>query len=380
LLRFTPASNAHGASYASFSFQVQDNGGTANGGVDLASTPNSITFSVTANNDAPLGVNKTVTTQEDVAYTFVVADFGFSDPSDTPANTLQAVKITTLPAAGQLTRQGVAVVAGQFISVADIAAGYLKYQAAADPVGPSPVSFTFQVQDNGGTANGGVDLDPVARTLTLNITESANQNFVRALYHDILRRAPDSGGLRDWTQQLNSGASRTQIASGLWNCREHRGIQVDGYYQQFLHRVADPGGRQFWIQSMMNGMSEETAMSLFMSTIEYRQRNPLQGPFVSAIFQDLLGRAPTVAELAERTTALAGNTQTPVQVAQDGLNSNERHLQLVDSYYQLFFNRQADPGGRTFWTSQLDQGKLSDRGVAVALMATPEYFNLSQVR
>ena len=35
---FTPAANANGAAYASFTFQVQDDGGTANGGVDLDPT------------------------------------------------------------------------------------------------------------------------------------------------------------------------------------------------------------------------------------------------------------------------------------------------------------------------------------------------------
>ncbi|MFM8332053.1 MAG: calcium-binding protein, partial [Candidatus Methylumidiphilus sp.] len=36
-------------------FQVKDNGGTANGGVDLDQSPNTLTFNVTAVNDAPTG-------------------------------------------------------------------------------------------------------------------------------------------------------------------------------------------------------------------------------------------------------------------------------------------------------------------------------------
>ena len=78
--------NANGAGYASFTFQVQDNGGTANGGVDLDASPNTMTVNVTAVNDAPAGTNNTVTTNEDTAYTFATADFGFSDPNDSPAN------------------------------------------------------------------------------------------------------------------------------------------------------------------------------------------------------------------------------------------------------------------------------------------------------
>ena len=65
---------------------MQDNGGTANGGVDLDVTPRSMTIDVTAVNDAPMGTNNTVTANEDSAYTFAVVDFGFSDPNDSPAN------------------------------------------------------------------------------------------------------------------------------------------------------------------------------------------------------------------------------------------------------------------------------------------------------
>ena len=45
-----------------FTFQVQDDGGTANGGVDLDQSANTITINVTSVNDAPAGTDKTVTT------------------------------------------------------------------------------------------------------------------------------------------------------------------------------------------------------------------------------------------------------------------------------------------------------------------------------
>ena len=96
------SANANGAGYASFTFQVQDDGGTANGGVDLDAIANTMTVNVTAVNDAPAGTNNTVTTLEDTQYTFTAADFGFTDPNDSPANALTAVKITTMPGCGQL--------------------------------------------------------------------------------------------------------------------------------------------------------------------------------------------------------------------------------------------------------------------------------------
>src|SRR5215210_1978937 len=169
-LVFTPAANANGTPYATFTFQVQDNGGTAGGGVDLDQSPNTLTLNVTAVNDAPAGTNKTVTTMEGAQYTFTAADFGFTDPIDTPANALQSVVITTLPAAGSLTLSGSAFAAGTEISLANITGGNLKFAPAANASGSPYTSFTFQVRDDGGTANGGVDLDASANTITIDVT------------------------------------------------------------------------------------------------------------------------------------------------------------------------------------------------------------------
>ena len=165
LLKFNPAANANGSPEASFTFQVRDNGGTANSGVDTDPTPNTISFNVTSVNDAPAGADKTVGTAG--TYTFAVADFGFTDPADAGsaagANAFLAVKITTAPGTGTLTNGVTPVNAGDFVLVSDIAAGHLVFT----PSGGANDSFTFQVQDNGGTDNAGVDLDPVAHTLTI---------------------------------------------------------------------------------------------------------------------------------------------------------------------------------------------------------------------
>src|SRR5436309_2200214 len=69
-LFFSPAANGNGTGYATFEFAVQDNGGTANGGVDLDQSPTSLTFDGISVNAAPAGTDKTVLTNEDTAYTF----------------------------------------------------------------------------------------------------------------------------------------------------------------------------------------------------------------------------------------------------------------------------------------------------------------------
>ncbi|MDJ0848644.1 MAG: DUF4347 domain-containing protein [Myxococcota bacterium] len=167
-LVFTPAPEQSGTGYASFSFQVQDGGGTANGGVDTDPTANTMAIDVTAVNDAPSGADNTVVTAEDTAYVFQLADFGFSDPVEGDA--FQAVVITTAPGAGTLRDGATVLTGGETVSAASIAAGNLVFTPAAEQSGTGYASFSFQVQDDGGTANGGVDTDPTANTMTIDVT------------------------------------------------------------------------------------------------------------------------------------------------------------------------------------------------------------------
>src|SRR5439155_835381 len=113
---------------------------------------------------------KTVTTNEDTAYTFTTGDFRSEERREGKENSLAAVKITTLPTNGTLKDNGANVTAGQFIPVADITGNKLTFVPSANANGSPYATFTFQVQDNGGTANSGVDLDQSPNTITINVT------------------------------------------------------------------------------------------------------------------------------------------------------------------------------------------------------------------
>lgn len=123
-------------------------------------------------NSAPNGTDITAPTydagQGSVFFTY---QFGFRDQADVLPDRLLAVKFTTVPSRGLLTNGGVPVAEGDVVSAADIAAQKLRYAKPTDG-GPAYVSLMFQVQDDGGTANGSVDLDPTPNVM--NITFSDN--------------------------------------------------------------------------------------------------------------------------------------------------------------------------------------------------------------
>ena len=162
-----------------------------------------ITVNVLNVNDAPAGTNATVTTNEDTAYTFGAANFGFTDPLDSPPNNLSAVIITTLPAVGQLALSGVPVVAGQSIAAASL--GNLTFMPAANANGMGYASFTFQAVDDGGTANGGVNTDPTPNTLTINVTPVNDApSFVKGADQLVLENA-GAQTVPGWATSISAG-------------------------------------------------------------------------------------------------------------------------------------------------------------------------------
>ena len=129
-----------------------------------------VTLSVVAVNDAPSGADLTLTLAEDTSRVLTLADFGFSDSADAAANNFLAVRITTTVGAGLLALDGTPVTDGQVVAASAIDAGRLSFAPAAQASGSNYASLGFQVQDDGGTANGGIDLDPITRTLRFDVT------------------------------------------------------------------------------------------------------------------------------------------------------------------------------------------------------------------
>jgi hypothetical protein len=125
-------------------------------------------ITVTPVNDAPRGADTNRTLQPNSSYTLRPEDFGFSDPKDEPRNNLRAVKIVSLPAIGQLQNDGVPVESGQTIPIGQFVNNRVRYIAPAISSNTTTsASITFAVQDDGGIAEGGVDLDQSPNKLTI---------------------------------------------------------------------------------------------------------------------------------------------------------------------------------------------------------------------
>ena len=213
-----------------------------------------------AGNHAPSGTSGAVSTSQDSTYTFQVADFGFSDPNDAPGDTLQAVKITTLPAQGALTLNGVPVMAGALVGATDIASGLLRYTPVAGASGAPYSSFTFQVQDSGTGNTNTVTLltNQSAVATALNNSRTATAALPTAGHPNLAVVGTVDSGANFWSTWQPPVAT---VTSTLFNASVT-------YPTRYLDEISTPSARDSTWEFRNNG-APATATALATATTTY---------------------------------------------------------------------------------------------------------------
>ncbi len=187
-LSFTPVANASGT--AVITVQVQDDGGTANGGVDT--TVRTFTVRVMPVNDAPSflkGAN--VTAAEDAGPQAIIrwATGLKAGPPDESGQALNFLVTVDKPA----------LFSG---APAINSAGTLTFTSAPNANGVAMV--TVRLHDNGGTANGGVDTSP-PQTFTLTIQPSNDSpTFVKGA-DQVVTQTAGPQTVSPWATAMRAG-------------------------------------------------------------------------------------------------------------------------------------------------------------------------------
>lgn len=116
--------------------------------------------------------------------------------------------------------------------------------------------------------------------------DSANVGFCYRIYGAAFGRTPDEAGLRYWTGMLdsmdaaNSGADKEIFLAqqflaadefiSLYGANSSDDDYIDAMYQNVLHRPADEAGRGFWLASMHSGLGRDAILVSFSESIENR--------------------------------------------------------------------------------------------------------------
>ncbi|QNI94086.1 putative cadherin domain-containing protein [Synechococcus sp. A15-127] len=196
---YEPAANYYGTD--SFTVTVTDDlGGT---------TTQDVSLSITPVQDAPLGLNGSISLDEDTIYSFSLSDFPLNDPDQ--GDTLSSIKLTGLPERGQLTLNDQPL---ESISIIDFETASLSGWETLGNVSIAPTGSDFTIPD--------VSLD-----------QSTAGDYYALLSTDILsgKKASTTPGNVEWCVIYDYDNSRQGYRIGI----DKRQFPVDYDYSGLTH-------------------------------------------------------------------------------------------------------------------------------------------------
>jgi len=257
--------------------------------------------------------------------------------------------------------------------------------AFAIPGGPLTLTSS-QVTNNTSGSGGGIYSNVGSLVTIANTSVGGNKTsdcagatgnawFICATYEDLLGRAPEASGLAYWLAMLSEGASRTQVVYDIATSPEYRQDFVSGFYEAYLGRGPDAGGLSYWVGQLKSGVSDAQVLAGILGSAEfYRDAGSTAPGFVTALYADLLGRAPDPAGLSGWTSLLASGSSRSA-VAAGVVTSNEFLLNLLGNEYLDLLDSAPGAAGLSFWVSQL-QGGTAFEWVIAGIVGSPEFYSL----
>jgi uncharacterized delta-60 repeat protein len=169
--------------------------------------------------------------------------------------------------------------------------------------------------------------------------------------------------------------SRAAVTLAFAQSREYYLDFVTNAYQQFLHRAPDAAGLNGWADQMQAGLRDEQLEADLTASPEYiANHGGLGDQWVRALYQDLLGRTASDAEVAAWLNYL--NTGgSPLGLTYGLAASRERAAARVAQDYQTLLGRSASTDEVNAWTDLFVNQSVTNEQIVAGFTASPEYFN-----
>lgn len=274
---------------------------------------------------------------------------------------------------------------------------------AAMPAPESPVPAPASVMGVSASSS-----DPDALTGGKSQAE-LTADFVTRMYHVVLRRSPDSAGLKAWTNALLSGsATAADIVTGMFNSPEYQSMNktnsqiVTDCYNAMIGRSPDAGGLAAWVKALDIGMTSQAILRGFVGSQEFQQlaasyginpgtvnlfsardENYERTYFVYRLYANCLGRNPDAVGQESWCRALSENA-TGAQCASGFIFSPELlsyHLnneEFVYMLYETILGRSPGNPELKVWADVLNYSNTRDR-VFNGFLFSPEFALQCQV-
>jgi len=247
-LRYTNA-GIEATPFASFTFQVQDDGDLSDGGSNLDPTPNTFTLFF-----------------DDQRVDFVRNLY--QDILERDAETGGLTNWLNQMVSGTPNSQIVSALWNTFEHRAIQVDGY--YQQFLGRA-PDPGGRDFWINRMLSGMDESDVMSEFMATAEYQLNNAANDAFLAAVYQDLFNRAPDANGQEFWLNELSSGRmTRATVADALVNTRERYLGLVFNYYDDFYSRLPDSQGVEFWVSQLTGNVLDDRAVAeALLVTTEY---------------------------------------------------------------------------------------------------------------
>lgn len=167
------------------------------------------------------------------------------------------------------------------------------------------------------------------------------------------------------------------IAEQLTNSAESYGDFVSAAYQQYLGRAPDGPGLSHWVALMQHGLTDEQLEANFLAAPEYvADHGGSDVNWVIGMYHDLLGRAPDGTGLAYWTGQIGAGVPE-YHIALGFAASAEREATVVRNDFLTYLDRAASEDDVNYWVAQFLHGARNEDVIA-GFVASPEYYNLPE--
>jgi hypothetical protein len=236
--------------------------------------------------------------------------------------------------------------------------------ATAAPVQPTTATSTPASTTTSTSVTTEADIDPV-------------EDYVSAVYLDLLGRDIDPVGLAGWSQALRDGVPRVAVANGITSSDEFRSGLITEAYGWILEREVDAVGSVDWLVAMRNGLTIQQLEAGILASDEYAAlyTDGSLDAWLQALYAHVLGRDAADEELDGWLAAIDASGASKASVALGFLNSTEALTPRVDAYYQGLLGRGIDPTGAREWVLAIQSGVRLELIVG-GIIASDEYYAL----
>jgi CSLREA domain-containing protein len=323
-LTYTPAADANGT--ATMTVTAKDDGGTGSGGNDT-SPQQTFTITVSAVNDAPSFTRGPNQTANNNAGLQTIPNWA-TNISAGPANESSQTRNFSIT--------GNTIPTLFTVAPAVSSNGTLSFQPASNQGGTATI--TVQLQDNGGTSNGGVDKSTGAFDITI-VPVGGFVNF-----------ASSTGNTTE-----NSGSTTVNVVrSGNTSLAATVNYATNadaGVPCSTANGVASPKCDFTTALGTLNFAAGETTKPI---TILISQDSFVEGPEnITLTLSSPSGGAAVGPTSTMAVTVADDATEPPTNIIDDP-------NMFVRMHYHDFLNREADQGGLNFWTGQMTNCGASD--------------------